>query len=296
MKKSKFSVMYAVLMILLIAFTLSLVFLLGWTFLTALKNPQMYSRKAEIEKDIKWLLNFKDLTFDSVKRIWLNPPAQDRVTGESVSIIATFGNSLLYSVGSAFFATITPCIMAYLCARYRYKFGKVVYTIVLVAMALPIVGSLPSEIMMVKRFRLMDSVFGLWLLKANFLGLYFLVFFATFKGIAFEYTEAASIDGASEFRVMVTIIFPLAIGTIFTVFILKFIEFWNDYQIPMIYWISKPVAAYGMFELNQAKTAALGKVPVKMAGMLIMTMPILLVYGIVGNKLTANVSVGGVKG
>ena len=122
------------------------------------------------------------------------------------------------------------------------------------------------------------------------------MFFATFKGIAYEYTEAASIDGASEFRIMVTIIFPLAIGTILTVFILKFIEFWNDYQIPMVYWISKPVAAYGMFELNQARSANLGKVPVKMAGMLLMTLPILLVYGAVGNKLTANVTVGGVKG
>jgi len=296
MKKSKFSVLHAVLLVLLAAFTLSLFFLLYWTLVTALKNPMMFNRKAYMEENLGWLLGFKDLSFENVSYAWQNFTVTVRTTGAEVGIVGMFGNSVLYSIGSAFFATIIPCIVAYLCARYRYRFGSVVYTVVLIAMALPIVGSLPSEITMVKNLGLMDSIFGLWLLKCNFLGLYFLVFYATFKGIAFEYTEAASIDGASEFRIMVTIIFPLAIGTIFTVFILKFIEFWNDYQIPMIYWNSHPVAAYGMFEFNRSTVGMNGRVPVKMAGMLIMTLPILVVYGIFNGKLTANVTVGGVKG
>ncbi len=296
MKKSKFSTMHVILLILLSAFALSLFFLLYWTLITALKDPTLFNKMAYREENAAWLLGFQDLTFEGVKYAWGNFTVTVRTTGQEVNIVGMFGNSVLYAVGSAFFATLTPCIMAYLCARYRYKFGNAVYTIVLVAMALPIVGSLPSEITMVRNLGLMDSIVGLWLLKANFLGLYFLVFYATFKGIAFEYTEAASIDGASEFRIMVTIIFPLAIGTISTVFILKFIEFWNDYQIPMIYWNSYPVAAYGMFEFNRSTVGMNGRVPVKMAGMLIMSLPILVVYGIFNSRLTANVSVGGVKG
>lgn len=295
MKKSKFSVLHVVLLILLVAFTLSLFFLLYWMLITALKSPRMFNRKAYMQGDLGWLLGFKNLSFKNVRYAW-GFTTTVRTTGQEVDIVSMFGNSLLYAAGSAFFATMVPCIVAYLCARYRYRFGGVVYAVVLITMALPIVGSLPSEITMVKNLRLMDSILGLWLLKSNFLGLYFLVFYATFKGIAFEYTEAASMDGASEFRIMVTIIFPLAIGSIFTVFILKFIEFWNDYQTPMIYWNSYPVVAYAMFEFNRSTEGMYGRVPVKMAGMFIMTLPILVVYGIFSDKLTANVSVGGVKG
>lgn len=294
-KNFRFGISYAIIFCVLAIFAISLVIPLLWTFITSLKDPLVYN-SAYRQEDIKRLIGFNDLSFGNYRYAFENFTVTINKTGATINIIGMFGNSVVYAVGCAVMATLTPCVMAYLCARFRYKFGKVVYTIVLVTMALPIVGSLPSEITMVKRLGLFDTIFGLYVLKANFLGIYFLVFHAQFKGIAFEYTEAAAIDGASEMRIMLGIIFPLASGTIATVFILTFISFWNDYQIPMVYWNSHPVAAYGMWEFNRSTIGMTGRMPIKLAGIIIMTLPILIVYAIFNNKLAINVAVGGIKG
>ena len=122
-----------------------------------------------------------------------------------------------------------------------------------------------------------------------------MIFYAQFKMIPQDYTSAAEIDGASEFRIMVQVIWPLAMGTMTTIFLLNFINFWNDYQIPMIYWDSHPVAAFGMFEYSR-KTGTVAATPRKLAGILIMAVPILIVFGIFNKKIMSNMSVGGIKG
>lgn len=293
-KLKKTNVAYIVLFVILAAYTVSLALPMLWTLLTSLKDYEIY-KKALTQKDVAELIGLSNLSFNNYK-IAFEVFTVTSETGAKVNILGMFVNSLLYGLGCAVVATITPCIVSYLCARYKYKFGSVIYTIVLIVMALPIVGSLPSEIQMTKTLHLYDNVLGMYILKANFLGLYFLVFHAQFKSIAYDYTEAAEIDGASDLRIMLSIIFPLAMGTISTVFVLNFIAFWNDYQTPMIYWPSYPVAAYGMFQLQKTTLGQAAQMPIKLAGIMIMALPILIVFAVFNRKVMSNVSVGGIKG
>ena len=80
-------------------------------------------------------------------------------------------NSIIYAVGSSFIQTAIICVTAYATSRFNFKFDKVIYTIVIVTMILPIIGSLPSELRMAKAFGLYDSIYGMFLMKANFLGM-----------------------------------------------------------------------------------------------------------------------------
>lgn len=73
------------------------------------------------------------------------------------------------------------------------------HTTVLITMVIPVVGSLPAEIRMAQSLGLYDQIWGMWILKANFLGMYFLVFYNIFKALPASYTEAAKIDGAREY-------------------------------------------------------------------------------------------------
>lgn len=240
----------------------------------------------------------KSFALSNFRTAWEYGAAERPINGEMMyfSIPVQFVNSLLYSAGCMVAATLTPCLTAYAVARYRYRFGKVVYNIVVVAMILPIVGSLPSEIQMTMKLGLFDSFFGLWILKANFLGIYFLVFYAQFKMIPYDYTEAGKIDGASNFRIMASIILPLAKSTIFTVMLLTFVQFWNDYQIPMVYLPSHPVAAYGMYQFSQRLDQQIANVPTKIAFMIIVTIPILTVFLVFRKRLMSNMTIGGIKG
>ena len=119
------------------------------------------------------------------------------------------------------------------------------------------------------------------------------MFHAQFTMIPKDYTEAAKVDGASPFRVMAQIIMPLAWSTISTVGVLNFIMFWNDYQTPLIYLETKPVLAVGIF--NFYSSYRVTNNAVKLAGLIMLTVPIVIVFVIFQNKLMANLSIGGIK-
>ena len=294
--KRNTKISFVVLFVILLIYTVSLLTPLLWTVLTSFKNADDWSW-ALSQKDAWGVVWTKKFEFSNYVEAYNNFYVERVRNGLTYSFYITdmFVNSLLYAGGCGLVATVTPCLAAYLSARYRYKFGKIAYTVVLVTMAIPIVGSLPSEIRMVNNIGLFDNILGLYVLKANFLGMYFLIFYAQFKMIPYDFTSAAEIDGASELRIMLQVIWPLAIGTITTVFLLNFINFWNDYQIPMIYWDSHPVAAFGMFEYSR-KTGKVAATPKKLAGILIMAVPILIVFGIFNKKIMSNMSIGGIKG
>ena len=211
-----------------------------------------------------------------------------------VSVWGQLANSLLYVGGVTIVGTITPCVVAYIVARYEYKFLNVVYMIVIVTMALPIVGSLPSEVRMVKALGLYQKIWGMWVLKAHFLGTYFLIFHAQFSMISKEYTEAAKMDGASPFRIMTQIIMPLAWTTISTCLLLTFVSYWNEYQTPLLYLETKPVLAIGIFDFYSSYRVTNGAT--KLAGLITLTVPMVVVFIIFQDKLMTNLSIGGIKG
>ncbi len=203
--------------------------------------------------------------------------------------------TILYALGCAFFQSFVCCVVAYMVVKFDYFFSKVIYTVVIVAMILPIVGSLPSEIQMSRALGFFDSIWGMWIMKSHFLGMYFLVFHAMFRGIPKEFADAARVDGAGNFQVLFSIMMPLVRNTLFTVILLNFIGYWNDYQVPLIYLPSYPTIAYGLYLFNFSTINSLSTIPMKITGCMIMMLPILIVFLIFRNRLIGNISIGGLK-
>ena len=203
-------------------------------------------------------------------------------------------NSFLYSLGGAFVQTAVTCITAYSTSRFNFKFNKVVYAIVVVTMILPIIGSLPSELKMADTFGLMDNMLGMYVLKANFLGMHYLIFHAMFKGIPKDFDEAAYIDGAGNIAIFFRIMLPLISGTFLTIMLLKFIDFWNDYMTPMVFLPSYPTISYGLLELTRAHKMA-GGTPAELAACIMVFIPNFVIFVVFRNKLIGNISMGGLK-
>ena len=293
-QKTKLNWLLITILVLLSLYLFSMILLIAWNLMTTLKSTFEY-------EFLENRLGFpKDPTLENYATAlkYFYVKVFDEKTGEYLyfDIWLQFGNSLLYAVGCAVTQTLTPCLVAYIVARYRYKFLNIYYMIVIITMSLPIIGALPSEIMVSKTLRLYDTFWGQWIMKAHFLGMYFLVFHAQFKMIPYEYTEAAKIDGASNFRTMTMIIMPLAWSTISTVLLLSFVGFWNDYQAPMLYLPSYPVAAYGIFLFQDSQEQLLSYTPTKLAGITLLAIPIVIVFLVFQNKLMTNLSIGGLKG
>lgn len=205
--------------------------------------------------------------------------------------------SLVYALSCSLTQMIVTSVVAYLVAKYRVWLNQIVYGTVIVAMVLPIVGSLPSEIQLMKALGLYNTLFGPAIMRASYLGMYFLVFYGTFKGLSDEYMEAATIDGAGQFTVMLKVVFPLVKTSMFAVFVLLFIGYWNDYSTPLIYMFDYPTAAVGLFNFvynpSQSGTAT---IPLRMAGCMILFLPIFVLFLCFKNIFMGNLTVGGLKG
>lgn len=276
--------------ILLIIYTISLIIPLIWTILTSLKsqmdfylNPFKLPSKPMFEN---YLLVFKDMYRE------IMTPSGPR----KVFLIELFFNSILYSVGCTFISILVQSTSAYVCAKYRFKFGRIIHSTVILVMIFPIVGSLPSELQIMRAIGFYDNLIGMWLIKGSFTGLNFLIFYATFKGISWEYAEAAVIDGASHAAIMFKIMLPLAKVTIFSLGILSFITYWNDWQVSVIYLPNTPVAAYALYAFQFNTSNISTGVPFVMAACLMVMLPIFILFMAFKNKLIGSLSMGGLKG
>lgn len=205
-------------------------------------------------------------------------------------------NTLLYTVGGALIYAIMPALTAYLCAKYPYKLSAIIVVVYTLMMCMPIVGSTPFELTFLRNTGLYDNIIGNYIQKMTGSGMYFFVYLAYFKGTSETYREAAQIDGASQLRIMTTIYFPLAIKIIATVFLIQFVALWNDYQTPLLYLPTHPTLAYAVYYVSyEAFEPALYHTPPRIAGLMLLAVPIVILFAIFKDKLMGDISLGGIK-
>lgn len=289
-RSRKMSILLWILLVVLALYAISMICMILWGVFTAFKDQREF-RKNVLWIPGEWTIRNFLLVAIKLKPLVQAPDGSQFYVGVGQMIVYT----LLYAGGGAFFSTLVPCIVAYVTAKFPYKFSSVIYMVVVVTMVLPIVGKDASELQLVRMLGIYDTVIGSWIQKFNFLGMYYLVFYATFKSMPNDYAEAAYVDGAGETRVLFSIVMPLVINVFGTVMLIKFVELWNDYQTPLLYQPSHPTLAYGIYWQSNSSDQELTNVPARMAGCAILVIPILVLFLIFKEKLMNNISMGGVK-
>lgn len=206
-------------------------------------------------------------------------------------------NSVLFSVIASLSTTTAIYLVAYATTMYRYRFSKIIDVFVIVTMALPVFGTLPASIQVAKAVHVFESFFGVTVvMRFSFLGLYYFITKAAIKSIPLTFKESAWIDGASHFAVFSRIYIPLTVNILATLFILHFVDNWNDYQTPFIYMPNHPTAAYGLWKFKNASTAGVAHITVKLAACFFVLVPILIVFILFHNRLMKGVSLSeGIK-
>ncbi len=290
LKRKKISVFSIVIFVVLVLYTLLLVALMTWGFLTSMKElNDFYLHKFGLPE--QW-------TFSNYTEVLAKFSLKVTINGQQglVDIWGQTGNTLLYAVGCGLSTAIACCIVSYLSAKFDFALSKIVYTIVLVAMVVPIIGSTPAYLAFMKKTQLYDTWIGVYLSNFSFLGMYFLVFHGVFSGISPEYSEAATIDGANEYQIFFKIMIPLIMPTFYTIFLIYFINFWNDYTTALLYMPDHPTLAYGVYYLSMLSSEPeMSFIPRKMAACVILALPLTLLFVAFRNKIMGNVTMGGVK-
>ena len=204
--------------------------------------------------------------------------------------------TFLYSGGGALFATFMPMFMGYLCAMYKNKASAFLYAMVVFLIATPIVGTMPATVNLMRAIRLYDTFVGEWIRRSSFTNIYFLVFFAYFKGLSSGYSEAAEIDGASQINVMFRIYLPLALNMFFTIYLILFVNLWNDFTTPMMYIPSKPTLSYAIYYTTTLDSgSSFNHATRRMAALMVFAIPIIIIFSIFNKQLMTNLTMGGMK-
>lgn len=299
--------------IILLLYAISFLAILGWGILTSLKSVEDFT-------DLRNVLGLPDRTLSAKQMLLYNYeviissfgfeiPRHDYISSifgiierpkRFVNIYTMLFNTLIFAGVGSFLHSFVSMTMGFLVAKYKYKFSKFLYVLMIVVMALPIVGSQPAEITMMRNLGIYDSYFGMICHKINFTGMYFLVFVAFFEGFSDTYIEAAQIDGASQFYIFLKIVVPLAGKILGTVFIVTFIANWNDYQTPLLYYPSYPVLSYGILRMSiqtigGISTSQTQGTPQRIAGCMLISLPTMAIFIAFRNVIMGNLSLGGLK-
>lgn len=207
-------------------------------------------------------------------------------------------NSLFYVIMYGLLNVASPMLCSYIYAKYnkRVKWVRILWIIVLINLYVPLSASLASSLNFSMKLGLYDNIYTYMLGALNGFGGNFLIYYATWKGLSWEYAEAAFIDGASNTRVMTQIMIPMT-KTIFGVlFLTQVVALWTDYSTPMVFLPSYPTLAYGVFLFQSSVENGASFTPVRIASLIAVAAPMILLFIAFKNKMMGSLTIGGLKG
>jgi multiple sugar transport system permease protein len=226
--------------------------------------------------------------------VWANYPAA--LTSSPFALY--FRNTLIITAVSVIGNVLSSSLVAYSFARLRYPGRELIFTLVLATLLLPGIVTLVPTYILFSKMHWVNTFLPLTV--PSFLGggafnIFLLRQF--FRGLPFELSEAARIDGAGELRIWWQIVLPLSIPILTAIAIFSFQGSWEDYLAPLIYLdtATKWTLQLGLTTFE----AGGGGLPLwnyMMAASLVIMLPVLIVFFIAQRWFIESVAISGIKG
>lgn len=265
---------YAVILILLMMTSISLIPFF-WMISTSLKNSG-----ALMSIPIEWVP--KEVSYDAYIKIFTKIP-----------FLKSLGNSVFITIFSTTITLLSSSMAAFVFAKFEFRFKKLLFTLFLASMMIPIqVTGIPIFIILTK-MNLTNTylgviapsvfnVFGMFLLRQHM------------KNIPNAYIEAAVLDGAGFVKIFVKVILPMSAIPLATLFVINFMNYWNDYFWPLII-LTDPDKMTLPVILSKMNSQYATEYNTLMAGALISLVPILIVYACSQKYFIKGIQEGGIK-
>jgi cellobiose transport system permease protein len=213
---------------------------------------------------------------------------------DQVDMFKALLNSVIVS-GSIALGTVFFCTLAgFAFAKLRFRGSTVLLLIILATMMVP------AQLGVVPLFILIAELGWVNHLQAVILPTLVSAFGVVFmrqylsRALPTEIIEAAVVDGASSFRIFRSIVLPAARPAMAVLGMLTFLMAWNDFFWPIIALSSQnPTVQVALNSLGQ------GYVPdrsIILAGTLVGTVPVLVVFALLGKQIVGGIMEGAVKG
>jgi ABC-type glycerol-3-phosphate transport system permease component len=232
-----------------------------------------------------------------------------RVALTNPQVLRGYYNSLIYAVAGTLISVTLTVAIAYPLSRKTFFGRNVLMTILIFTMLFS--GGLIPTYMVVQDLGMLNTRWAL--LIPNAIGVFQVIIARTFfaNSIPDELYEAAMLDGASELRVLRSVVLPLSKPLLAVLALMYAIYQWNTYFDALVY-LKDPdlyplqIVLRNMLILNQTRPGAtdlaqqmeqiqLANV-LKYALIVVSSLPVLIIYPFIARHFTKGVMVGAVKG
>lgn len=232
-----------------------------------------------------------------------------RVALTDPQVLQGYYNSLIYAVAGTLISLTLTVAIAYPLSRKTFFGRNVIMTLLIFTMLFS--GGLIPTYMVVQDLGMLNTRWAL--LIPNAIGVFQVIIARTFfaNSIPDELYEAAMLDGASELRILRSVVLPLSKPLLAVLALMYAIYQWNTYFDALVY-LKDPdlyplqIVLRNMLILNQARPGAadlsqqleqiqLANV-LKYALIVVSSLPVLIIYPFIARHFTKGVMVGAVKG
>lgn len=215
----------------------------------------------------------------------------------------TDGGILRYFLNSVFYSAVTVLVVAIISAMAAYAIARMIWKLRETVFGIFTIGiMIPAQAALLPLFQIMDKM-GL---KGGYLGLLIpyiafgipmsvMILVGFYKGIPKEMEEAAYMDGCGIFRCFLTIMLPMVKPAVATASIFTFLGTWNELMfantlVDSSNYRTLPVGIMSFAGQYSTDWGLIG------AGMVIATLPTIVIYFLLSNQVQESLVAGAVKG
>ena len=214
----------------------------------------------------------------------------------SSNLIRYFLNSVLYTVVTVAVAGVIAAMAAYAVSRMIWKMRNIVYGLFMIGIMIPAQAALLPLFQILDKLGLKGGYLGLMIpYIAGALPMSIMILVGFYRGIPREMEEAAYIDGCGIFKCFVQIILPMVKPAIATASIFTFLGTWNELMLANTFvdsdkYRTLPVGIMSLAGQYSTEWGLIG------AGMVIATLPTIIIYFFLSKQVQESLVVGAVKG
>lgn len=217
-------------------------------------------------------------------------------TDDDVGFLTFFGNTLFVCVLGVIGTVLSNALVAYGFARLKWRGRDAFFAITLATLMIP------YPVLMVPLFSIFQglgwigTLLPLWV--PAFFGSAFNIFLMRqfFRTLPIELSEAARLDGASEFRTFWQIILPLSRPVLAVSALFHFLHAWNDFLGPLLYLTRRHTFTLGLALQNYQTTHGGVQWHFLMAASTVIILPVLLVFFFAQKTFVQGIATTGSKG
>lgn len=209
-------------------------------------------------------------------------------------------NTVLVAVTSTMLSMVVIILAAFAFARLEFKGKNLMFTILLATMMVP------GELFTISNYATVTSLGwanSYTVLIVPFLVSIFYVYLLrnAFMQIPDSLYYAAKVDGTSDLKYLTKVMIPLASPTITSITILKVMGAWNSYIWPKLINHDKEFQLIsnwltGSFTIEDVPYKGMTDFPMKMAGVVLVSLPLIIIFIFFRKYIMKGVSKSGIKG